>query len=116
MSDEEAKAKAAADAGADTAPDTIFGKIARKEVPTDAVYEDDLCMCFKDMNPQAPVHLLLIPKDRAGLTGISKAEDRHAAILGHMMVQAGRIGREKCPNGFRLVVNEGSEGCQTVFH
>merc|ERR1719217_1016014 len=83
--DEAAKAAAAADAGEDTADDTIFGKIVRKEIPCDIVFEDDICMCFNDTDPQAPVHMVLIPKERAGLTGISKAEDDHAAVLGHMM-------------------------------
>merc|ERR1719217_1202315 len=114
--DEAAKAAAAADAGDDTADDTIFGKIVRKEIPCDIVFEDDLCLCFNDINPQAPVHMLLIPKERNGLTGISKAEDRHAAVLGHMMVQAGKLGSQHCPDGFRLVVNDGKEGCQSVYH
>jgi len=116
MADEATKDAAAAAAGEDTAPDSIFGKMVRKEIPCDTVYEDDLCLCFKDINPQAPVHMLLIPKDRAGLTGISKAEDRHAAVLGHMMVQAGKLGTQHCKNGFRLVVNDGKEGCQSVYH
>lgn len=98
------------------APDTVFGRISRKEMPCDLVYEDECCMCFKDAAPQAKVHLLLIPKDHAGLTAISKAEQRHATILGHMVVQAGKLGAQHCPNGFRLVMNDGKEGCQSVYH
>mmetsp|Transcript_11211 Transcript_11211/g.19678 ORF Transcript_11211/g.19678 Transcript_11211/m.19678 type:complete len:453 (-) Transcript_11211:45-1403(-) len=96
--------------------DTTFGRIARKEMPCDLVYEDSLCMCFTDVNPQAKVHLVLIPKDRGGLTGISKAEERHAMLLGHMLVQAGKLGAQHSPEGFRLVVNDGREGCQSIYH
>ncbi|CAE8679164.1 unnamed protein product [Polarella glacialis] len=117
MADEAEKAKAAAAAGGgDGAPDTIFGKIIRKEIPSTIVHEDDLCLAFKDVSPQAPVHILLIPKDRAGLTGVSKAADHNKEVLGHMMIEAGRIGRENCPGGFRLVVNEGADGAQSVYH
>eukprot|EP00933_Yihiella_yeosuensis_P081113 TRINITY_DN94655_c0_g1_i1.p1 TRINITY_DN94655_c0_g1~~TRINITY_DN94655_c0_g1_i1.p1 ORF type:complete len:133 (-),score=28.16 TRINITY_DN94655_c0_g1_i1:136-534(-) len=116
MSDEAAKAEAAAAAGADSAPDTIFGKILRKEIPSDCVYEDDLCYAFRDVNPQAPVHILVIPKERNGLTGICKSTADHKAVLGHMMVEAGRIGQAECPGGYRLVVNDGVDGCQSVYH
>mmetsp|Transcript_104414 Transcript_104414/g.185675 ORF Transcript_104414/g.185675 Transcript_104414/m.185675 type:complete len:134 (+) Transcript_104414:29-430(+) len=117
MSDEAAKAIAAAAAGGgDGAPATIFDKIIAKEIPSDVVFEDEHCLAFKDINPQAPVHILVIPKVRDGLTGISKATTGNKAVLGHMMVEAGRIGRENCPDGFRLVVNDGKDGCQTVYH
>eukprot|EP00425_Heterocapsa_triquetra_P003124 CAMPEP_0195059106 /NCGR_PEP_ID=MMETSP0448-20130528/6677_1 /TAXON_ID=66468 /ORGANISM="Heterocapsa triquestra, Strain CCMP 448" /LENGTH=131 /DNA_ID=CAMNT_0040089317 /DNA_START=77 /DNA_END=472 /DNA_ORIENTATION=- len=115
MADEVAKAQAAKKPS-DGEPDTIFGRIVRKEIPSDIVHEDDLCLAFKDVNPQAPVHVLMIPKDRDGLTGICEAQPRHAEVLGHMMVQAGRIGNEMCPQGFRLVVNDGKQGCQSVYH
>mmetsp|Transcript_50102 Transcript_50102/g.93746 ORF Transcript_50102/g.93746 Transcript_50102/m.93746 type:complete len:134 (+) Transcript_50102:47-448(+) len=116
MADEEAKAAEAAASGADTAPDTIFGRMARKEMPCDMVYEDDLCMAFNDIAPQAPVHILLIPKERAGMTQISKSDHANQAVLGHMMVKAGFLGKMHCPDGFRLVVNDGPQGCQSVYH
>eukprot|EP00450_Noctiluca_scintillans_P019166 CAMPEP_0194536970 /NCGR_PEP_ID=MMETSP0253-20130528/76082_1 /TAXON_ID=2966 /ORGANISM="Noctiluca scintillans" /LENGTH=137 /DNA_ID=CAMNT_0039382945 /DNA_START=26 /DNA_END=439 /DNA_ORIENTATION=- len=121
MSDEERKAQEtsvleALSAIGDTAPPTIFDKILKREIPASVVYEDELCLAFNDVNPQASTHILLIPKVRAGLSGISKATPEHAAILGHMMVQAGRIGKETCPSGYRLVVNDGPDGCQSVWH
>jgi len=66
--------------------------------------------------PQAPTHVLLIPKVRAGLTQIRRATDDHATLLGHMMVQAGSIGVRECPDGFRLVINDGAQGAQSVYH
>eukprot|EP00747_Dinoflagellata_sp_TGD_P164468 gnl/TRDRNA2_/TRDRNA2_184448_c0_seq1.p2 gnl/TRDRNA2_/TRDRNA2_184448_c0~~gnl/TRDRNA2_/TRDRNA2_184448_c0_seq1.p2 ORF type:complete len:133 (-),score=38.02 gnl/TRDRNA2_/TRDRNA2_184448_c0_seq1:108-506(-) len=116
MADEVAKAAEAAAAFRDDAPPTIFDKIIKKEIPSTVVYEDDLCLAFKDISPQAPTHMLLIPKVRAGLTGISKAAPDHKAVLGHMMVEAGRLGSKHCPGGFRLVVNDGKDGCQSVYH
>ena len=64
---------------------TIFDKIVKKEIPATILYEDDKCLAFRDVAPVAKTHFLVIPKDRDGLTGISKAEDRHAALLGHMI-------------------------------
>lgn len=107
--------RAAAAAG-DAGKPTIFDKIISKEIPADVVYEDEVCLAFRDVAPQAPTHMLLIPKVRAGLTGISKAVPANAAVLGHMMVQAGRLGAEHCPSGFRLVVNDGPQGAQSVYH
>ena len=116
MSDEVAKAHAAA-AAADTGAPTIFDKIIAKQIPSTIVHEDDVCLAFKDISPQAPTHILVIPKVRAGLTGISKStHEAHDAVLGHMMVEAAKIGRECCPTGYRLVVNEGADGAQSVFH
>lgn len=118
MADEVARAVAAAAslAASDSAPATLFDKIISKEIPADVVYEDEVCLAFKDISPQAPTHMLMIPKVRAGLTGISKAVPEHAACLGHMMVQAGKLGAQHCPRGFRLVVNDGSDGAQSVYH
>merc|ERR1712113_579005 len=93
MASEVDKAAAAA-ASADTGAPTIFDKIIKKEIKTDIVFEDDLCLAFRDVNPQAPVHVLVIPKNRDGLTQLSKARDDQEAVLGHLMVVAGRIGRQ----------------------
>jgi histidine triad (HIT) family protein len=97
---------------------TIFDKIASGDIPANVVYQDDLCMAFRDVNPQAPVHVVVIPKDRKGLTGIS-ASDAAAAnkeLLGHLLYVAGKVGKEECPKGFRLVINDGPQGCQSVYH
>ena len=69
----------------DTADPTIFDKIVAKEIPSTIVFEDEKVLVFKDINPQAPTHLLVIPKKREGLTQLRKASSDHAALLGHMM-------------------------------
>ena len=68
--------------------ETIFDKIIRKEIPASIVYEDELCLAFKDISPQAPVHLLLIPKNKDGLSQLSKAEEKNKEVLGHLMLKA----------------------------
>ena len=95
--------------------DTIFTKIINKEIPADIVFEDDLCLAFKDVNPQAPVHILLIPKKP--LDTLSNAQAADQALLGHLLLVVGRITRElKIDGAFRLVVNNGKEGGQAVWH
>ena len=95
--------------------DTIFTKIINKEIPADIVYEDDLCLAFRDVNPQAPVHILLIPKKPLDTLSNATAEDQ--ALLGHLLLVVGRITRElKIDGAFRLVINNGKEGGQAVFH
>ena len=97
--------------------DTIFGKIARKEIKADIVHEDDICLGFRDVNPQAPVHIVLIPKNHHGLTQLRKAGTEHKDLLGHLMVTAADIARkEKLDDGWRLVINDGKNGGQSVYH
>ncbi|MBV9865024.1 MAG: histidine triad nucleotide-binding protein [Abitibacteriaceae bacterium] len=91
--------------------DTIFGKIIRREIPADIVYEDDQCLAFNDISPQAPVHILVIPRQP-----YEDATQANAATLGHVMQVAARLGAERCPNGFRLVTNIGPEAGQSVQH
>ena len=91
--------------------DTIFGKIARGEVQVDLLHEDEVCVAFNDINAQAPVHILVIPREP-----FVDATEADAKTLGHVMQVAARIGKEKCPNGFRLVTNIGAEGGQSVLH
>jgi histidine triad (HIT) family protein len=94
---------------------TLFGKIIRREIPADIVYEDELCLAFRDINPQAPVHVLVIPKKEIDRLSGAKAEDQ--ALLGHMMLAAGKIARELgVGDAFRLVVNNGEQAGQSVFH
>eukprot|EP00518_Triparma_eleuthera_P003678 CAMPEP_0182464810 /NCGR_PEP_ID=MMETSP1319-20130603/8843_1 /TAXON_ID=172717 /ORGANISM="Bolidomonas pacifica, Strain RCC208" /LENGTH=129 /DNA_ID=CAMNT_0024664473 /DNA_START=126 /DNA_END=515 /DNA_ORIENTATION=- len=93
---------------------TIFSKILDSTIPSTEVYSDDLCYAFEDINPAGPVHFLVIP--RKLITRVSKAEEDDKALLGHLMYTAGRLGRERCPEGFRLVVNDGVEGAQSVYH
>lgn len=97
--------------------ETIFDKIIRKEIPASVIYEDDQCMAFKDINPVAKFHAVLISKKKDGLDRLIHAEERHKDILGHLMVKASQIARENgLEDGFRLVVNDGPLGGQTVFH
>ena len=113
---EKAKAAAVERAAQDSAPPTVFDKIVAKQIPAKVVHEDELCLGFVDAGPQAPVHLLLIPKVRAGMTQLSQASAANAPVLGHMMVVAGELGKAHCPNGFRIVVNDGADGAQSVYH
>ncbi|XP_058178837.1 ankyrin repeat domain-containing protein 54-like [Anopheles ziemanni] len=95
-------------------PDTIFDKIIQKKIPADVFYEDEKCIAFNDISPQAPVHFLVIPKRKIPKLEDSKPSDTE--LLGHLMHVAGQLGKSKSPDGFRLVVNNGDLGCQTVHH
>ncbi|EAS04975.3 scavenger mRNA decapping enzyme carboxy-term-binding protein (macronuclear) [Tetrahymena thermophila SB210] len=96
---------------------TIFDKIIKKEIPAQIVYEDDKCLAFKDVSPQAPVHILLIPKVKDGLTQLQKAEERHKDILGHLMLKVAEIAQQNnLQEGYRVVINDGKLGCQSVYH
>ena len=95
--------------------ETIFQKIIDKELPADIVYEDDSCLAFKDINPVAPIHILVIPKKRIEKISDSNTEDKE--LLGHLFLVAGNIARDLgIEDAFRLVVNNGAGGQQTVFH
>jgi histidine triad (HIT) family protein len=95
--------------------DTLFTKILNKEIPADIVYEDELCFAIKDINPQAPVHLLLI--SRKPLDRLSNATQEDQALLGHMLLAVGKITRQlKIDGAFRLTVNNGAQAGQSVFH
>lgn len=95
---------------------SLFMKIINREIPADIVYEDDLCLAFRDVSPQAPVHILLIPKKPIASVATAEAEDQ--AVLGHLMLKAAHIAEEEGlkENGYRLVINTNKHGGQTVFH
>lgn len=94
---------------------TIFGKIIRREIPADIVYEDDRCLAFRDINPQAPTHVLIVPKKEIPCLSDAKADDE--ALLGHLLLAANEIARQLgVADAFRLVVNNGAEVGQSVFH
>ncbi len=95
---------------------TVFGKILRGEVPARMVYEDDLAVAFHDIQPQAPVHVLIIP--RAWLKSVDQADVSHEQLLGHLLIVAADIAREfgVDKTGYRLVINHGPHGQQSVFH
>uniref|UniRef100_A0A3Q3WDP1 HIT domain-containing protein n=1 Tax=Mola mola TaxID=94237 RepID=A0A3Q3WDP1_MOLML len=110
MADEIGKAQAAKPGG-----DTIFGKIIRKEIPADIVHEDDKCIAFRDVNPQAPTHILVVPIKP--IVQLSEAEESDAALLGHLMLVAKKCAKEEgLTRGYRIVVNDGKDGGQSVYH
>ena len=86
--------------------DTIFGKIARGEAPARIVYEDDRALAFHDVNPQAPTHILVIP--RKPIERLAEAEDGDAPLLGHLLMVANRVAADAGLEDFRLVVNNGA--------
>ncbi len=94
---------------------TIFGKIIRREIPADIVYEDEHCLAFRDINPQAPTHVLLVPKKEIPRLVDATAEDE--ATLGRLMLAAGKISSVLgVADAFRPVVNNGADAGQSVFH
>lgn len=94
---------------------TIFGKIINREIPADIVYEDELCIAFRDINPQAPTHVQLIPKKE--IARLVDAAPADAALLGHLMLVAGKVAQQLgVADAFRLVVNNGAGAGQSVFH
>ena len=94
---------------------TLFQKIIDREIPAEIVYEDDKCIVFNDINPQAPIHVLIVPK--IVIDKIANAQEQHQDILGHLMLTAGKVARQLgCDEAFRLVVNNGAGAQQTVFH
>ena len=95
--------------------DTIFGKIIRREIPADIVYEDDLALAFKDVTPQAPTHILVIPKNPIPQLAASTADDQD--LLGHLLLTAKKVAEQAgLSNGYRVVINNGSDGGQSVDH
>ncbi|MFC5743459.1 histidine triad nucleotide-binding protein [Dyella tabacisoli] len=96
--------------------DTIFGKIVRREIPADIVYEDDDVLAFRDLNPQAPVHVLFIPK--RAIATLNDAHATDAELLGKLLLAAAGYARREglAEQGYRTVVNCNEHGGQTVFH
>lgn len=99
---------------AESVNDTIFGRILRGEIPCDQVYADDQCLAFRDVAPQAPVHILVIPREH--VVNLAEAGEEHGQLLGHLLLVAARVARQEGLSGFRTVINSGAEAGQTVFH
>lgn len=99
-----------------TVDDCIFCKIADGRIPSTLVHEDDVCVAFSDLDPQAPTHILIIP--RKHIDSLDKAKAAEKETLGHLMFTAAEIARERgfAEDGYRLVINTNSDGGQTVFH
>ena len=94
----------------------LFCKIIAGDIPSARIYEDDVCIAFNDISPQAPIHILVIPREH--FDSLDKAETKHQAMLGHLLLTASKIAREKgfAEDGYRVVINTNSDGGQTVFH
>ena len=94
---------------------TLFQKIADKEIPAKLVYEDDVCIAFHDIAPQAPTYILVVPRKPIPRVGAATVEDQ--ATLGHLLLTAGNVARELgLENGFRTVINNGPDAGETVPH
>ena len=95
---------------------TLFEKIIARQIPADIVFEDDQCLAFRDISPQAPIHILIIPKK--SITRIGDAQGDDQSHLGHLLLTAADIARREniAPTGYRLVINNGPNGGETVPH
>ncbi|XP_059110216.1 adenosine 5'-monophosphoramidase HINT2 isoform X1 [Peromyscus eremicus] len=110
---EVARAQKAAPGGG--AAPTIFSRILDRSLPADILYEDQQCLVFRDVAPQAPVHFLVIPKKP--IPRISQAEEEDQQLLGHLLLVAKKTAKaEGLKDGYRLVVNDGKMGAQSVYH
>lgn len=108
--DEVAKAQTAKPGG-----DTIFGKILRKEIPCKFIHEDEQCVAFHDVSPQAPTHFLVIPKKP--IETLDAVDDADEQLLGHLLMVARKVAKQEgLDNGYRLVINNGPDGAQSVLH
>ena len=96
--------------------ETIFSKIIKREIPADIVYEDDEILAFRDINPQAPVHVLIIP--RVEIATVNDIRPEQAELVGRMVLAAQKIAADEgiAEDGYRLVINCNRHGCQEVFH
>jgi len=94
---------------------TLFEKIIAREIPAAIVYEDDLVLAIRDINPQAPVHVLIFPKKVIPRIGEAQADDRE--LLGHILLKAAEVAKKlDLKSGYRLVINNGADGGETVPH
>ena len=96
--------------------DCIFCTIAAGQIPAERVYVDDICLAFNDLNPQAPTHILIIPREH--FDSLDRATDEQKDMLGHLLLAAAQIARDKgfADDGYRVVINTNADGGQTVFH
>ncbi|MDB4673467.1 histidine triad nucleotide-binding protein [Verrucomicrobiales bacterium] len=95
---------------------TLFEKIIAREIPADIVHEDDVCIAFRDISPQAPTHILVVPKKVIPRVGEASEGDKET--LGHLLLTAGKIARDEgiAESGFRVAINHGAHGGETVPH
>lgn len=94
---------------------SIFEKIIDREIPSEILHEDNICIAIRDIEPQAPTHILIIPKRK--ITRISKTEESDQKTLGHLLLTARKLAQiQNLEAGFRIVINNGSEGGESVPH
>lgn len=94
---------------------SVFSQIMEGDIPADMLYEDEHCIVINDIHPQAPVHMLVIP--RKPLVSLAEAEQEDQALLGHLMIVASKMAKQRdIADGFRLIANNGKAAGQTVFH
>lgn len=95
---------------------TLFEKICDKEIPANIVHEDDRCVAFRDISPQAPLHILIIPRKPVPRIGLAEKEDE--SLLGHLLLTAAQVARSEgiADDGYRLVINNGPHGGEAVPH
>lgn len=94
--------------------DTLFGKIINREIEADIIFEDDQALAFRDINPQAPTHFLVIPKKP--IPKLSDAEEIDEQLLGHLLLVARKVAAQEGLEDFRLNINNGAGASQTIFH
>jgi histidine triad (HIT) family protein len=99
-----------------SAENCIFCKIASGEIPSNKVYDDEVCIAFDDLTPQAPTHILIIPRQH--VDSLDKADGSQKSTLGHLLLTAAEVARDRgfAEDGYRIVINTNSAGGQTVFH
>ena len=93
---------------------TIFSEIIAGKIPSDQVYSDDRCIAFRDINPTAPVHILVIPRQE--IAQLNNMTEEHEGLVGHLMRVAGIVARQEGYEDFRVIINNGEKAGQTVFH
>jgi len=99
-----------------TSVDCLFCKIVAGEIPSSKVYEDEVCYAFNDISPQAPTHILIVPREH--IDSLDTASSVNQTTIGHVLLKAAEIAREKgfSDDGYRVVINTNADGGQTVFH
>jgi histidine triad (HIT) family protein len=115
---EAAKIAASTDPAVNPNAPTFFDKLVAKEIPATLLHEDDRCIAFRDIAPQAPVHFLVIPKNKDGMNRLSNMREDQKDLVGHLMFVAKQVAHAEglVPGGFRMVINDGADGCQSVYH
>tara|TARA_B100000700_G_C14857847_1_gene767150 strand:- start:496 stop:837 length:342 start_codon:yes stop_codon:yes gene_type:complete len=94
--------------------ETIFSRILKGEIPCDEIYSDELCLAFKDIQPQAPTHIIVIP--RKSIPSLKEIEDDDKNLLGHLLLVTSKIAKKEGLENWRTIINTGESAGQTVFH